>query len=73
MAVGEVRGLWRGVRAGAYTGSLFSSNVSVFCGIGGAFRRGLGEVIGVSGGLREHSGCVFVANTVEVELRSGRV
>ena len=52
---------------------IFQLNVSAFCGIGSAFRDCLGGVSGVSGGIRGCLRCVFVSETAQVELRSGRV
>jgi len=69
-------------RAGAYTRSLFSSNLSAFCGIGGALRDSLrvGVILRVFGRCRQMLGVCsgirrvyFVSDTAQVELKSGRV
>jgi len=61
------------VAAGAYTRITFQLNVSAFPGIVGAFRGYMGSVYEVTGGVRGCFGCVYVSETAQVELRSGRV
>ena len=51
----------------------FQLNVSAFYGIGGLFGGCLWGVSGVLAGIRGWSGCVFVSETAQVELKSGRV
>jgi hypothetical protein len=77
--------IWRAVPAlgvtvnehldpGAYARPLFSSlNVSASCGVGGAFGDCLRGVHQVSVSIRGCSGCLFVSETAQVELKSERV
>ena len=51
----------------------FQLNVSAFCGIGGAFRGSFRGCSGVLGGMRGCAGWVFLSETAQVELKSGRV
>jgi hypothetical protein len=51
----------------------FQLNVSAFYGIGGASRDCLGAVYGVLWGMRGCAVCVFVSETAQVELKTGRV
>jgi hypothetical protein len=53
--------------------STFQLNVSAFCGTGSASKDCLGAVSGVSGGITECAGCVFVSETAQVKLKSGRL
>jgi len=61
------------VVGGCLHSSNFQLNVSALYGTGGAFREHSGGAYGVSGGVRGSLGCVFVSETAQVELRSGRM
>jgi len=53
--------------------STFELNVSALYGTGGVFRGHSGGVYEVSGGVGGTLGCVFLSETAQVVLRSGRV